>query len=50
MEKIKDGKPGLYKVYGKYNDGTEYSDEFNTVSIIIYLLGGGNTDWGAYGF
>jgi hypothetical protein len=31
----------LYKVYGKYSDGTEYSDEFNTVSIIIYLLGGG---------
>lgn len=35
VEKIKDGKPGLYKVYGKYSDGTEYSDEFNTVIFAI---------------
>lgn len=35
IEKLQDGKPGLYKVYGKYNDGTEYSDEFNTVIFAI---------------
>lgn len=35
IEKIQDGKPGLYKVYGKYEDGTEYSDEFNTVIFAI---------------
>lgn len=35
IEKLKDGTPGLYKVYGKYNDGTEYVDEFNTVIFAI---------------
>ncbi|XP_063397823.1 thioredoxin reductase 1, cytoplasmic-like [Mytilus trossulus] len=35
LQERQDGKPGLYKVYGKYNDGTEYSDEFNTVIFAI---------------
>lgn len=35
LQDRQDGKPGLYKVYGKYNDGTEYSDEFNTVIFAI---------------
>jgi len=31
IEKIEDGSPGKLKVTGKYNDGTEYTNEFNTV-------------------
>ena len=33
IEKIEDpteGEPGLYKVYGKYNNGDEFCDTFNT--------------------
>ncbi|XP_060064624.1 thioredoxin reductase 1, cytoplasmic-like [Ylistrum balloti] len=35
IEKLEDGQPGKYKVYGKYSDGTEYSDTFNTVIFAI---------------
>jgi len=35
MEKIEDGSPGKIKVTGKYNDGTEFSDVFNTVVFAI---------------
>lgn len=35
IEKLEDGQPGKYTVYGKYSDGTEYSDTFNTVIFAI---------------
>merc|ERR1719348_1939899 len=35
IEKVEDGQPGKLKVYGKYNDGTEFVDEFNTVIFAI---------------
>ena len=38
IEKIEDpspGNPGKYKVHAKYNDGTEFVDEFNTVIFAI---------------
>ncbi|XP_059490881.1 thioredoxin reductase 1, cytoplasmic-like [Neocloeon triangulifer] len=35
VEKIQDGTPGLLKVTGKLNDGSEYVDEFNTVIFAI---------------
>lgn len=35
IEKIEDGSPAKLKVYAKYNDGTEFVDEFNTVIFAI---------------
>jgi len=35
IEKIEDGAPGKLKVVGKYKDGTEYVDEYNTVIFAI---------------
>jgi len=35
IEKIEEGAPGKVKVVGKYNDGTEFVDEFNTVIFAI---------------
>merc|ERR1719445_1834288 len=35
IEKIEDGAPGKLKVVGKYKDGTEFVDEFNTVIFAI---------------
>lgn len=35
MERIEEGAPGKVKVTGKYNDGTEFVDEFNTVIFAI---------------
>jgi len=35
IEKIEDGTPGKLKVFGKYKDGTEFVDEFNTVIFAI---------------
>merc|ERR1719336_3218941 len=35
IEKIEDGTPGKLKVTAKYNDGTEFVDEFNTVIFAI---------------
>jgi len=35
IEKLEDGQPGKLKVHGKYNDGTEFVDEFNTVIFAI---------------
>merc|ERR1711862_594002 len=34
-EKIEDGSPAKLKVTAKYNDGTEFVDEFNTVIFAI---------------
>jgi len=35
IEKVEDGAPGKLKVSGKYKDGTEFVDEFNTVIFAI---------------
>jgi len=35
IEKVEDGTPGKLKVTAKYNDGTEFVDEFNTVIFAI---------------
>lgn len=35
FERIEEGAPGKVKVFGKYNDGTEFVDEFNTVIFAI---------------
>jgi len=35
IEQIEEGSPGKLKVTGKYNDGTEYTNEFNTVLFAI---------------
>lgn len=35
MERVEEGQPGKIKVYAKYNDGTEYTDVFNTVLFAI---------------
>jgi len=35
IERIEEGSPGKVRVHAKYNDGTEYSDEFNTVIFAI---------------
>ena len=35
LEEIEPGTPGKIKVNGKYNDGTAYADEFNTVVFAI---------------
>lgn len=35
IEKIEDGSPAKLKVTAKYNDGTEFVDEFNTVIFAI---------------
>merc|ERR1712215_8326 len=35
LEKIEEGAPGKVKVFGKYNDGTEFVDEFNTIVFAI---------------
>ena len=35
IEQIEPGKPGKLKVYGKYNDGTEFVNEFNTVVFAV---------------
>ncbi|KAL4225826.1 thioredoxin reductase [Mactra antiquata] len=35
IEQINEGKPGLLRVTGQYNDGTPFSDEFNTVLFAI---------------
>merc|ERR1712112_629546 len=35
IEKIEEGNPGKLKVHAKYNDGTEFVDEFNTVIFAI---------------
>lgn len=36
IEKLEDGQPGKYRVTGKYDDGMEFTDEFNTVSIVVF--------------
>lgn len=35
IEKLEDGQPGKYRVTGKYDDGMEFTDEFNTVIFAI---------------
>lgn len=35
IEKLEDGEPGRYKVSGRYCDGTEYVDEFNTIIFAV---------------
>ena len=35
LEEVEAGNPGKIKVHAKYNDGTEYSDIFNTVIFAI---------------
>jgi len=35
IETLEEGAPGKVKVTGKYNDGTEFTDEFNTVIFAI---------------
>ena len=35
LEEVEAGSPGKIKVTAKYNDGTEYTDEFNTVCFAI---------------
>jgi len=35
LEKIEEGSPGKIKVTGKYKDGTEFTDVFNTVIFAI---------------
>jgi len=35
IEKLEEGAPGKLRVSGKYNDGTLFSDEFNTVIFAI---------------
>lgn len=35
IEQLEEGKPGKLRVTGKYNDGTEFVDEFNTVIFAI---------------
>jgi len=35
LERIEEGAPGKVKVFGKYNDGTEFVDEFNTIVFAI---------------
>ena len=32
VEKVQDGSPGLYRVTGLMNDGSEVVDEYNTVT------------------
>jgi len=36
LEEVEPGTPGKVKVTGKYNDGTEFADEFNTV---VFAMG-----------
>ena len=45
MEQIRDGSPGLYRVTGVMNDGTEVVEECNTVIeqlfwLLVYCLSG----------
>lgn len=35
IEQLESGSPGKLKVYGKYEDGTDYVNEFNTVIFAI---------------
>jgi len=35
LEKVEEGAPGKVKVTARYKDGTEYTDEFNTVIFAI---------------
>jgi len=35
IERIEEGSPGKVRVHAKYNDGTEFTDEFNTVIFAI---------------
>ena len=35
IEKLEDGNPGKLRVHAKYNDGTDFVDEFNTVIFAI---------------
>lgn len=35
IERLEEGAPGKVRVHGKYNDGTAYADEFNTVIFAI---------------
>ena len=35
IEQIEAGSPGKLKVVGQYKDGTEYSNEFNTVLFAV---------------
>lgn len=35
IERLEEGAPGKVRVNGKYNDGTEFTDEFNTVIFAI---------------
>jgi len=35
LEEVEPGKPGKIRVKGKYNDGTDYEDVFNTVIFAI---------------
>ena len=38
IEKLEDGQPSKYRVTGKYDDGMEFTDEFNTVRTYQVLL------------
>jgi len=35
LERVEEGSPGKIKVTGRYKDGTEFTDEFNTVLFAI---------------
>lgn len=35
LERVEEGAPGKVRVQGKYNDGTAFTDEFNTVIFAI---------------
>lgn len=35
IERIEEGSPGKVRVHAKYNDGTDFTDEFNTVIFAI---------------
>ena len=35
IERLEEGSPGKVRVHGKYNDGTAFADEFNTVIFAI---------------
>ena len=37
IEKLEDGQPGRYRVTGKMNNGEEFVDEFNTVSLQLHI-------------
>jgi glutaredoxin len=35
IERVEEGSPGKVRVHAKYNDGTDFTDEFNTVIFAI---------------